>query len=292
MLGVRSQIGSGSRNILLNGCHIYDCGGNGILIGTTREDGNASQVRHITVTNSLIEQVGYTYPGSVGIWQGLAAESHITHNTVRNMPYSGISMGWIWNDSPSMAQNNLISGNHVYNVMLMLGDGGGIYTLGHQPGSVIKKNYIHDIKRSELNSRAPNNGIYPDQGSSGILITENILHDIAASPIRCHAKNGMNVDIMANTLVPTGDNSAGMMSPPTTKESISAKRTKISRKKYGGLIITSSVQRNGVNNSQHSWTKTSMALASLENSTRPLKERARSTKHKSSIPVASQVFSI
>jgi hypothetical protein len=52
--------------------------------------------------------------------------------------------------------------------MKRLIDGAGIYTLGYQPGTVIRNNYIHDI----LNGH----GLYTDEGSSHILFENNIIY--------------------------------------------------------------------------------------------------------------------
>ena len=68
--------------------------------------------------------------------------------------------------------------------MQILSDGGGIYTLGRQPGTVLSHNHIHHIP---LNAgRAQSNGIFMDQGSSGMIVRDNRIHDIAKSPIRFH----------------------------------------------------------------------------------------------------------
>ena len=66
--------------------------------------------------------------------------------------------------------------------MQILSDGGGIYTLGRQPGSILSENQIHHIP---LNAgRAQSNGIFMDQGSSAFTVRNNTIHHIAKSPIR------------------------------------------------------------------------------------------------------------
>ena len=50
-------------------------------------------------------------------------------------------------------------------------DGGGIYTLGNQPGTIIRGNLIHD------NAGAPG-GIYTDEGSGFLEITENTVYNV------------------------------------------------------------------------------------------------------------------
>jgi hypothetical protein len=209
------QIGTGCKDVSITGCQVSECGGNGILIGTLFDPANDDEhTRNINLNNSLVETIGRQFAGAVGIWQGFAADCEIAYNRIRHLPYSGISVGWRWDSTSSMAQGNRVTGNHVSDVMLLLGDGGGIYTLGHQPGSAVRDNLIHGIARSPLNKASPNNGIYPDQGSSGITYAGNIIYDIAASPVRCHARDGMNVDVLDNVLVPSEQEVAGVMSPP------------------------------------------------------------------------------
>lgn len=241
------RFAAGCRDITLAGCVIRDCGGNGVMIGSTHDVDGAEQVRGITFTDSLIERVGHISAGAVGVWQGLAADCEISHNRIRDLSYTGISMGWQWSNEPTMAENNKVIGNHISNVMLLLGDGGGIYTLGNQPGSMVKGNYIHDIQRSPLNGASDNNGIYPDQGSSGITYTENVVHDTASSPVRFHTKGGMNVDMIKNILVPASNQSAGQLSPPYKKRLLFWNSTETITKQVrwvDNLILTPEEWRN------------------------------------------------
>ena len=52
---------------------------------------------------------------------------------------------WKWDDTPTVARNHKISNNQIHHVMQILSDGGGIYTLGRQPGSILSENQIHHI---------------------------------------------------------------------------------------------------------------------------------------------------
>jgi hypothetical protein len=55
----------------------------------------------------------------------------------------------------------------------VLSDGGGIYTLGCQPGTQLRGNLIHDVP---LNAgRAESNGMFLDEGSDGITIQGNAI---------------------------------------------------------------------------------------------------------------------
>jgi hypothetical protein len=67
-------------------------------------------------------------------------------------------------------------------------DGGAIYSLGYQPGTVIRGNYLHGVRRSRYAIAAPNNGIFLDEGSKGFLIADNVIRDTAGKTIR-HNRN-------------------------------------------------------------------------------------------------------
>jgi hypothetical protein len=78
----------------------------------------------------------------------------------------------------------VIEYNHVYDVMNRLCDGGCIYTLGFQPGTIIRGNHLHGVHRSPMAQGAPNDGMFIDQGSKGYLFERNVIYDTAAAPIR------------------------------------------------------------------------------------------------------------
>lgn len=78
--------------------------------------------------------------------------------------------------------------------MTMLADGGGIYTLGLQPGTVLRGNLIYSIHRSGLaHGGAPNNGIFFDQGSKGYLVEGQIIYNTSGKPIRFNQTGEQNM---------------------------------------------------------------------------------------------------
>ena len=66
--------------------------------------------------------------------------------------------------------------------MQILSDGGGIYTLGHQPGSYLRGNHIHDIPLNLGSSES--NGIFMDEGSTGFTVENNLIYRVGKSPVR------------------------------------------------------------------------------------------------------------
>jgi hypothetical protein len=71
--------------------------------------------------------------------------------------------------------------------MLQRQDGGGIYTLSNQPGTIIRGNHIHD------NVGGPG-GIYLDEGSGYIEVTGNSVY---------HVGNPMNYNNHAQNRIAT-----------------------------------------------------------------------------------------
>ncbi|PHN02999.1 right-handed parallel beta-helix repeat-containing protein [Flavilitoribacter nigricans] len=187
-------LGRGCTDNAVTASKFRDISGNGIMIGEGRDrrvtDGpwweNAPDqaARGNRIENSTITDCGVQFFGAVGIWVGLAAETTITNNEVHHLPYTGISIGWMWNPSPTPARGNRVVGNHIHHIMQKLSDGGGIYMLGLQPGSELKDNLIHDVTVNV--GRAESNGMFLDEGTTDVIVSGNVIYNIAKSPIRFH----------------------------------------------------------------------------------------------------------
>lgn len=178
---------------------VRDFGGNGIMIGLPvdpQADSPALPTGNL-VYNCTIHNGGTCFQGAVGIWLGFCANNEISTSEIYDMPYTGISVGWQWNPLPTSSRDNRIINNQIHHVMQVLGDGGGIYTLGFQPGSLIAGNEIHDILRSELNHASPNNGMFIDEGSKGYRVENNTISNTAHTCIRGHRAAG--VELVGNT---------------------------------------------------------------------------------------------
>ncbi len=167
---------------LIQGNEITDVSGNGIMLGGPR--GDAEVPKRNRISNNHVYACGVEYYGAVGIWVGFAQQAVIAHNLVHGLPYSGVSVGWQWNPEPTPCKENTIEYNHIYDVMNRLCDGGCIYTLGFQPGTVFRGNHLHDSRRSRYAQGAPNNGMFIDEGSKGFLFEQNVIYDTAAELVR------------------------------------------------------------------------------------------------------------
>ncbi len=186
--------GTGSNNCSIENSSFFDISGNGIMIGEGRDreidgekwyDAAPEQVAlGNLISNCKIKECGEQFFGAVGIWCGLTAETTILENEIYDLPYTGISVGWMWSPQPTPCRDNTIDGNHIHNIMNILSDGGGIYMLGLQPGSKLVKNRIHDVKINA--GRAESNGMFLDEGTTDVVVAKNLIYNIAKSPLRFH----------------------------------------------------------------------------------------------------------
>jgi hypothetical protein len=226
MAGV--EFGSRTSHNRVVGNLIDDVAANGIQIGETnhrRIDGESwihigpeQAATANVIEDNLIQRVGVQFFGAVGIWVGMAADTEIRHNTIRQTPYSGISVGWQWTPDPTPCRGTQIEANHIHDVMQVLSDGGGVYTLGWQPDAVVRENLIHDVPLSL--GRAESNGLFIDEGSKGLLIEENIIYDIGRSPLRFNRAD--RIHVRRNTLVLPDDQTPVFRFNATPEKNIDA----------------------------------------------------------------------
>ena len=180
--GCGIELVAGCSNDTVEGNEVFDISGNGTMLGGPSDE--AEVPKHCRLANNHVHACGLDYHGAVGMWTGFAQQAVIAHNLVHDLPYSGISLGWQWNPEPTAARENTVEYNHISDVMKRLGDGGGIYTLGFQPGTVLRGNHIHDVARSGYAQAAPNNGMFIDEGSRGFLFEGNVIYRTSAEPVR------------------------------------------------------------------------------------------------------------
>ncbi len=134
------------------------------------------------IENNYIAQVGLRYADAIGIQVFYTNSTVVKNNTIREVPYSGISIGWGWERQRRSldVKNNKIINNRIENCLMKLRDGAGIYILGMQPGLEVSGNYIKGIRNAH-------GGIYPDNGTVGysypqktvnpIVIKNNVVED-------------------------------------------------------------------------------------------------------------------
>jgi len=180
-------LGAGCRDNRIAGCEISDIGATGVNIGHMKvknplwADWPSPQDVPVNneVANCYIHHCGVELWGAHGIFDAMTRDTHIHHNEVASMPYGAVATGYIWSTDRTSQQGCVIEYNHIYEVMLRLNDSGCLYTLGFQPGSIIRGNLMHGVRFGGFaGGQVCNNGIFFDEGSKGFLVEDNVIYDI------------------------------------------------------------------------------------------------------------------
>ena len=175
---------------------IHDLGVGGVRIGEAAEPrADAIASSRNVVDNNHIYDGGHVYAAGVGVWVAQSHRNTVSHNEIHDFNYSGMSIGWNWNDAQNRCHDNVIEYNHVHHVMSnQLNDGGAIYTLGASPGSVIRHNLFHDVWPFS----AIGWGIYLDATTSGYLVENNIVYNTLSGGLMKH--NGGHENVIRNNV--------------------------------------------------------------------------------------------
>ncbi len=165
------KLGLGCKHSHVTNSEFTDIGGNAVMFGDPASAKEKTpQTTHLRLENSLIHEAGQVLFGSVGVWVGYVKDVTISHNEIRDLPYTAISAGWAWSPKPTSQQDCRIRYNYIDNVMRCLTDGAGVYMLGFQPRSDISHNLIRNV----LNG----NGLYSDQGAKELVFYGNVVDGI------------------------------------------------------------------------------------------------------------------
>jgi len=187
--GIGLGLLSGCAQNVIEGNHLYDLGGGGIVAGGLRNRDTwkvAERVQPIApddhkgyrIANNYIHHCGRDYFGAVGIFLGITQEAMVAHNLIHDIAYNGIVLAG--NETPfKFARNNTVEYNHIHDVLQVARDGGAIYvSFPHEGwGAVIRGNLVHDIPQS---SGLSLDGCIPSLGVKNYQFVSNVVCKIHA----------------------------------------------------------------------------------------------------------------
>ena len=166
-------------------CRFEDIGGTAVLAGVFSPEGLEAHLPYdpsdrreicsdLLIENNRIDDAANEDWGCVGIGAGVVRNISILHNEISNVSYTGISLGWGWNQQPCAMANNRVCGNLIHHYARHMYDTAGIYTLGSQPHSLVEGNVVRDIY-SPSYAHDPEHWfyLYTDEGSSGFIVRNN-----------------------------------------------------------------------------------------------------------------------
>jgi hypothetical protein len=198
---------TGSQGIVIQGNVFEDISAGAIMLGDPDDnletDANRQSLNH-SINNNYISQTGVEYAGTASILVFYTANTQIEHNEVANASYTAIDFGWF--ASPSYEAGNQIRANYVHDVMQVLFDGGGIYTLGSGSGTVLEQNYLDHIGSTTLCSKPGNPGgyagyaaIYHDNSGALFRDSNNVVRNVTCGGYWAFLQTGdININFLNN----------------------------------------------------------------------------------------------
>ena len=166
-------------------CRFNDIAMNGLVVGSFSPEGLETHLPYqpadsrevcsgLTIEQSEFYDIANDDWGCVAIAAGYVSGINIEHNTIHDVSYTGISLGWGWNRDSICMKDNKVHANLIYNYAQHMYDCAGIYTLGNQPGTMISENVVRDIAKPGY-VHDPDHWfyLYTDEGSSNITVRDN-----------------------------------------------------------------------------------------------------------------------
>ncbi len=164
------------------GNEVYDVAINGINVGEPLVNALDPEPLKYTegcnVSNNYVHDIGYDYGIAAAITMGYAKDMKFLHNTITNVPYTGLHIGW-GHDSNRATGTYMTNYEIAYNFInetqnAETFDGGSIYTLGAQnkPYDKIQSTIHHNYTKNNRNAYTY---LYLDQGTTSTHWYENVV---------------------------------------------------------------------------------------------------------------------
>jgi hypothetical protein len=148
-----------------------------------------------TVTGNFIQRSGREYWDSAAVLVGFARATLIEHNTITDVPWTGIAIGWGWGlldpsgylglpgatsgmwgtyTDPTPNRDSVVRDNHIDRFMQKLFDGGAIYTTGQQGPDMDHGILIEGNLATNKRADGGANTFYTDGGTRYATLRRNV----------------------------------------------------------------------------------------------------------------------
>lgn len=201
--GVGLDFDTGSQKNSIVGNRFEDISSAGIQVGGINVvDHHPSVAAQTTkdnrVSNNLVTRTGVEFQDAAGIMLGFTTRSTVDHNEISQVPWSGIAVGWGWGlldpggylglpnavqgewgnwTTPTTSRGNRITNNRIKRFLMVLWDGGAIYTVGQQGATAADGELIAGNVASDKRRLAGGNTFYTDGGSRYVTLKGNVSFD-------------------------------------------------------------------------------------------------------------------
>lgn len=152
------------------------------LHGNTLSSGQG-RVSDVEVANNVIRRVANEYTGCTAISIYYAKAINVHHNDIKDVPYTGISVGWGWGADVADCRDIRVTHNRIENVTHKTEDGAHIYTLSRMENTHLSNNYLIDAGDYR-------GGIYLDEGTEAVTMENNV---VTGSDSMIYARSGVNI---------------------------------------------------------------------------------------------------
>eukprot|EP01063_Lacrimia_lanifica_P029458 TRINITY_DN4497_c0_g1_i1.p1 TRINITY_DN4497_c0_g1~~TRINITY_DN4497_c0_g1_i1.p1 ORF type:complete len:725 (+),score=168.69 TRINITY_DN4497_c0_g1_i1:59-2233(+) len=217
----------GSHNISLSRARLFDLGAGGVRVGEPNGGRNPDidcVASDVAVLDTTVWGGGATVESGTGVLVQQARRVRILHNTIHDLSYHAVSLGWTWGYVPTSNEQVEVAYNLMYNIGRgRLSDLACVYTLGASPATAVHHNLCHDVYAYGYGGW----GFYADQATAHVVFEKNVAYRTKGAGFHFHwgidvaVRNNVFARPYAYNASSRGADSCGLLAGHETGEAAS-----------------------------------------------------------------------